>query len=89
MASLEPDLTSRTKVIRKSELLGFPPVACLAGQAASAEVRLIRDALLAMQTDPDGQAVLSMLKLDGFAEETQSLYDPIAAKMQLVRSLAP
>lgn len=89
MASLEPDLTSRTKVIRKSELLGFPPVACLAGQTAAADVRLIRDALLAMQKDPDGQAVLSMLKLDGFAEEPQSLYDPIAAKMQLVRSIAP
>lgn len=89
MASLEPDLTSRTKVIRKSELLGFPPVACLAGQTASADVRLIRDALLAMQKDHDGQAVLSMLKLDGFAEEPQSLYDPIAAKMQLVRSIAP
>lgn len=89
MASLEPDLTSRTKVIRKSELLGFPPVACLAGQTASADVRLIRDALLAMQKDPDGQAVLSMLKLDGFAEEPQSLYDPIAAKMQLARSIAP
>lgn len=89
MASLEPDLTSRTKVIRKSELLGFPPVACLTGQTASSDVRLIREALLAMQNDPDGQAVLSMLKLDGFAEEPQSLYDPIAAKMQLVRSLAP
>jgi phosphonate transport system substrate-binding protein len=89
MASLEPDLTSRTKVIRKSELLGFPPVACLTGQTSSADVRLIRYALLAMQKDPDGQAVLSMLKLDGFAEEPQSLYDPIAAKMQLVRGLAP
>ena len=89
MASLEPDLTSRTRVIRKSELLGFPPVACLTGQVASADVRLIRDSLLAMQKDPDGQAVLSMLKLDGFAEEPQSLYDPIAAKMQLVRSIAP
>lgn len=89
MASLEPDLTSRTKVIRKSELLGFPPVACLKGQASSADVQLIRDALLAMQKDPDGQAVLSMLELDGFAEEPQSLYDPIAAKMQLVQSLAP
>ncbi len=89
MAYLEPDLTSRTKVIRKSELLGFPPVACLKGQVGSADVRLIRDALLAMQNDPDGQAVLSMLDLDGFAEESQGLFDPIAAKMQLVRSLVP
>jgi phosphonate transport system substrate-binding protein len=88
MASLEPGLTSRTKVIRKSELLGFPPVACLAGQAGSADVQLIKNALLAMHKDTDGQAVLSMLKLDGFTEELATLYDPIAAKMQLVRSLA-
>ena len=33
MASIEPELTARTKVIRKSELLGFPPVACLATQS--------------------------------------------------------
>ncbi|MFN4140757.1 PhnD/SsuA/transferrin family substrate-binding protein [Aestuariivirga sp.] len=89
MASLEPELTSRTKVIRKSELLGFPPVACLAAQANSTDVDLIRKALLSMAGDPEGRAILSLLKLDGFAEEPQSLYDPIAAKMQLLRSLSP
>lgn len=89
MASLEPELTSRTKVIRKSERLGFPPVACLATQANSTDVVLIRDALLSMPGDPEGRAILSLLKLDGFAEEPQNLYDAIAAKMQLVRSLSP
>jgi len=48
MSSLEPELTSRTKVIRKSELLGFPPVACLAAQVDSTDVELIRKALLSM-----------------------------------------
>lgn len=89
MASLEPELTSRTRVIRKSELLGFPPVACLAAQANSTDVILIRKALLSMSDDPEGRSILSLLKLDGFAEEPQNLYDPIAEKMQLVRSLAP
>jgi phosphonate transport system substrate-binding protein len=89
MASLEPELTTRTKVIRKSELLGFPPVACLAAQANSMDVELIRKALLSMADDPEGRAILSLLKLDGFAEEPQSLYDPIAAKMQLIRNLSP
>lgn len=89
MASMEPDLTARTRVIRKSELLGFPPVACLATQSASADVDLVRRALLAMRDDPDGRAVLSMLRLDGFTEEPQSLFDPIAAKMRLVRSIEP
>lgn len=89
MASIEPDLTARTKVIRKSELLGFPPVACIAGQTASTDVELIRHALLAMRDDPEGRSVLSLLRLDGFSEEPQSLFDPIAAKMRLVRSLTP
>lgn len=89
MALIEPELTTRTTVIRKSELLGFPPVACLAAQAASADAGLMRRALLAMKDDPEGRAVLSMLRLDGFAEEPQSLFDPIAEKMRLVRSIEP
>ena len=89
MVSLEPELTSRTKVIQKSELLGFPPIACLAAQVNSTDVDLIRKALLSMADDPDGRSILSLLKLDGFAEELQSLYDPIAVKMQLIRSLSP
>lgn len=89
MASLEPELTSRTKVIRKSELLGFPPVACLATQAHSTDVDLIRKGLLSMADDSEGRTILSLLKLDGFAEEPRSLFDPIAAKMHLLRSLSP
>lgn len=89
MASIEPELTSRTRVIRKSERLGFPPVACLANQSASVDVDLVRRALLAMRDDPEGRAVLSMLRLDGFTQEPQSLFDPIAAKMRLVRSIEP
>ena len=87
MSSIEPDLTSRTKVIRKSELLGFPPVACLERQAGGGDVSLMKRALLSMKDDADGRAVLEMLRLDGFAEEPQSLFDPIAAKMRLVRGL--
>ena len=49
----------------------------------------MRKALLAMGDDPEGRAVLSMLRLDGFAEEPQRLFDPIAAKMRLVRSIEP
>ena len=89
MSSLEPELTSRTMVIRKSELLGFPPVACLAAQTNSTDVELIRKGLLSMANDPEGRAILYLLKLDGFSEEPQSLYDPIAAKMQLIRGLSP
>jgi len=89
MASLQPDLTGRTAVIRKSEFLGFPPVASLASQAAASDVQLIRKALLAMSEDAEGREVLSLLRLDGFAEEPNTLYDSIAEKMRLVRSITP
>jgi phosphonate transport system substrate-binding protein len=87
MASIEPELTSKTVVMRKSELLGFPPVACLAGHAQNEGVLLIKQALLAMKDDLGGQEVLKLLRLDGFAEEPPGLFSPIAEKMRLIRSL--
>lgn len=87
MASLEPALTSKTVVIHKSELLGFPPVACLSRQAKDGDVLIMQRALFSMAGDAGGREVLKLLRLDGFAEEPASLFDPIAAKMRLVRSL--
>jgi hypothetical protein len=42
-----------------------------------------------MQDDEEGRDVLSLLRLDGFAEEPNGLYDSIAEKMRLVRSIGP
>ncbi len=87
MASLEPALTAKTRVIRRSELLGFPPVACLGRQIQHEDVVTLQQALLSMPEDPGGRDVLTLLRLDGFAKEPMNLFDPIAAKMRLVRSL--
>lgn len=87
VTALETDLQAKTKVIRRSELLGFPPVACLAKRAKDEEVVSLQRALLTMSDDGEGQEILKLLRLDGFAEEPISLFDPIAAKMRLVRSL--
>jgi phosphonate transport system substrate-binding protein len=87
MSELEPDLTTKTKIIRKSEELGFPPVACLRSQSTSENVSLVQTALLEMKNDPEGQDVLKLLKLDGFETEPERLYDAIVAKMELVRDL--
>lgn len=88
MASIEPGLTSRTVVMRKSELLGFPPIACLSNRVSDEGVLLMKQALLAMKSDPAGQEVLKLLRLDGFAEEPIELFAQIAAKMRLIRGLA-
>jgi phosphonate transport system substrate-binding protein len=87
MTAIEPELTGKTKVLRKSELLGFPPVACTSAERDRDAVLLIRDALLGMKNDPDGRAVLDLLRLDGFSNEDASLFDSIAEEMTLVRSL--
>jgi phosphonate transport system substrate-binding protein len=87
MTAIEPELTGKTKVLRKSELLGFPPVACTSAERDRDAVLLIRDALLGMKSDPDGRAVLDLLRLDGFSNEDASLFDSIAEEMTLVRSL--
>lgn len=86
MRQLEPDLVARTKVLRRSEWLGFPPVAV--SKALSSDVKTIklREALLGMKDNPLGQSILAMLQLDGFSVEDASLFDSIAAKMAMTRS---
>lgn len=78
MQELEPDLTGQTRILRASEWLGFPPIAAAKAAAGSAATLLLRDALLAMATDPLGRDVLSMLRLDGFTAATTDLYAGIA-----------
>lgn len=84
MAQIEPELTGRTRVLRRSEWLAFPPVA--APRTPLDEIRLAKlaEALLAMPAHLDGRAVLAMLRLDGFAREEASLFDAIAAKVDLL-----
>jgi phosphonate transport system substrate-binding protein len=84
----EPDLVARTRVIRRSELLGFPPIACPAAEAQSPVISRLREALVAMPSDAHGRRVLGLLRLDGFSVEQPELFDGIAAKMKLVRGVA-
>jgi len=87
MSALEPDLTHATEIVRKSELLGFPPIACAKNEERADEVARLKQALLGMAGHPKGREVLSILKLDGFSDEQPSLFDTIAEEMRLVRSL--
>jgi phosphonate transport system substrate-binding protein len=87
MAEIEPQLTDKTSVAFRSEWLGFPPVACPNKIAETAPVQSFKQALLGMQADQEGKEVLRLLRLDGFSDEQPSLFDTIAAEMELVRSL--
>lgn len=88
MSELEPDLTGRTRVVRKSDWLGFPPVACAKAVEHTALAADIRRALVAMGEDPAGVQVLNLLRLDGFTAGDASLFDGIAKNYELVRSLS-
>ncbi len=82
MRQIEPTLVARTRIVRESELLGFPPVASAKALASDTRIALLREALLSMRQDPAGLPVLDMLRLDGFVTTDASLFDTIAAKVE-------
>lgn len=78
MADIEAPLVAATRVVERSAPMGFPPIA--AARAGDPGLRRdIRQALLAMPQDPTGRAILSTLRLDGFAEADPSLFAAIEA----------
>lgn len=87
MSEIEPELTGKTSVLRKSEWLGFPPIACARTLIDTPLAAAIRGALTAMGEDPAGRDVLSLLRLDGFISGEPALFDGIARKYALVRNL--
>lgn len=86
ISNRDPALASRTRVLRVSELLGFPPIACLAPNAQAPHIQRLSQALQNAGQTESGRKLLAMLELDGFAVEEASLFDPIAAKYDLVRA---
>ncbi len=87
MLQLEPELVSRTKVLLKSDWLGFPPVATSKRFADSAMVQALGKALTGMQSMQGGREVLDLLKLSGFAAPQDHLFDGIAAMVTRLRGV--
>ncbi|WP_029356942.1 PhnD/SsuA/transferrin family substrate-binding protein [Bosea sp. 117] len=86
VAAIEPALTARTRIMWRSEWLGFPPIAAPRNPVDPGRLALLSKALLNMSDDEDGRAVLAMLRLDGFVTRGAELFSPIAAKAALVAS---
>lgn len=85
MAEMEPGLVARTRVLHRSEPLGFPPIACQSARLGTPLVRALREALIGMRDDAVGREVLHLLRLDGFAVGAPSLFDGIAAMHDFVK----
>ncbi|MBI5568157.1 MAG: phosphate/phosphite/phosphonate ABC transporter substrate-binding protein [Chloroflexi bacterium] len=70
----EPELAQRTKIIFRSEPFGIPPV--VAGpQARPQIVAEVRNLLIGMAVDTEGQHVLSGLNIDRFVTVEDRIYD--------------
>lgn len=87
LGEVEPDLVGATRIVRRSDWYGFPPVACAAATVGSERTEKLRLALLTMHESDLGRRALAALRLDAFAAEPSSLFDPVAANFALVRGL--
>jgi phosphonate transport system substrate-binding protein len=84
IAELEPKLASATRVVMRSEPMGFPPVvASSTGDAAVASA--ISQALLTMRSSAKGRNILGTLRLDGFTAGEPGLYRGIEALVRRAR----
>ena len=82
--SKNPVFTSGTRVIRKSEPYGIPPI--VASRSLTPELKKrLRQILLVMHRDPGGQKILQELMIERFLEPHDEWYDSIR-KMKLVEN---
>ncbi|RMD88987.1 MAG: phosphonate ABC transporter substrate-binding protein [Alphaproteobacteria bacterium] len=83
----EPQMTARTKVIYRSEWLGFPPVCARADRLGEPQIQAFRQAILHFASTPDGRKALELLQLDGMTEAPPSLFDGIERRMRLLAGI--
>lgn len=76
LAIFRPEITEKTRIINQSSEFGFPPVVSRTGVDAGM-VNLMKQTLERMDEDPAGKIFLSRLKLDGFSDLPDSLFNDI------------
>jgi phosphonate transport system substrate-binding protein len=88
MHEREPDLINKTRVVYRSEKLGFPPIVGLKSAQETTTAKAISAAFLEMPTRPLGRQILSILELDGFTNASPDLYRGTLEKWLLVKAQA-
>ncbi|RMH43407.1 MAG: phosphonate ABC transporter substrate-binding protein [Alphaproteobacteria bacterium] len=81
LARVEPELAARTRVVTRSEWLGFPPFAARADRHEEPAVFAFRRALLTLHERASGRRALARLFLDRVDAAEPSLYAGIARRM--------
>ena len=85
LAIFRPEITEKTRIIKKSPSFGFPPIVSRLGVNPNT-VDLMKNTLEGMDEDIDGKALLAQLKLDGFGNYPDSLFNGIRAFANQVSS---
>lgn len=81
LASVEPSLTARTRIVTRSEWLGFPPFAARADRATDPSIQRFGAALRGLDSSQVGWEALQLLYLDRIQDGDDRLFDGIAARM--------
>lgn len=81
LGAVEPDLTARTRIVARSEWLGFPPFVARADRRDDPVVAACRSALLGLSDTGTGRSALGLLFLDGVTPADARLFAGIAARM--------
>lgn len=84
LSAVEPALTARTRIVSRSEWLGFPPFVARADRIGDPVVAACGAALRGLSGTQTGRAALSLLYLDGVSDEDPALFDGIAARMAIL-----
>ena len=86
MREREPELVNKTRVIYRSERLGFPPIVGLQATRDTALADALSAACIDMPSDPLGRKILAILELDGFTRAGPELYEGTLDKWLVVKA---
>ncbi len=81
-----PGFTARTKVIKKSQPYGIPPLVA-SGHLSQRDRDRLQQVLLAMHQDPEGRRILGELFIDRFIPLKEEWYEPIQRLHQKLAQL--
>jgi len=88
LAAFKPEITEKTRIIKKSPSFGFPPIVSRLGVDANT-VKLMKSTLENMNRDETGKVLLAKLKLDGFGDYSDSLFNEIRAMANTIQRITP
>ncbi len=86
LAVFKPEITEKTRIIKKSPGFGFPPIVARLGISPNT-ANLMKNTLENMNEDVTGKALLAQLKLDGFGYYPDSLFNGIRAIANRVKTV--